>query len=296
MPLLKHQNYYEYIENVVNKCSHEYVILDRKDFRNWKLNKIDGVPGTLPTGELVKITPARCKSYSCEICGRKKVLDLMDRLIQVDLKGYRFFTLTLKNAFSIEDTEKNLQRIAECFNKLNLRLRKIKQFKNLEYFRVVEVGNNGMVHIHGIWNKYIETKLLSSLWFKVTKDSYRVDLKRIKSKSDTVNYLFKYLTKTCLASYAEHDPQLFELDLINTAKLFYENGKRRYSASRKFFSKIKKRETDWIPYGFESYNQDGVESEIKFIVKEYKLKRKHFDFELYNETMEFINNNFNDSS
>jgi len=291
----KYLKYYEYIDEVVNKCSHTWLIQDRKDFRVWRYLITEGNAGKIPDGKLIKIVPARCKSYSCEICGRKKVYDLLDRIRLVNLKGYRFFTLTLKNEYVKENTEKNLQRISKCFTKLNNSLRKIEKYKGLEYFKVIEVGNNGMVHIHGIWNKYIDIKLLSTLWFKVTKDSYRTDVRRIKGKDDVVRYLYKYLTKNCLASYAQHDPQLFEMDLINTAKLFYENGKRRYSSSKNFFSKVPEKKSEYLQYGFESEDSYSIESEIKFLVNNYKLKKEHFDFSVYNESDEFIENYFDSS-
>jgi len=50
-----------------------------------------------------------------------------------------------------------------------------------------------------------------------------------------------------------------------------------------------------LPYGYESNEVENVESEIKFIVREYGLKKDHFDFELYNESDLFIDNYFDSS-
>lgn len=292
----KYPKYYEYISEVVDKCAHKWIILDDKGFRQYRIDKFHDIKSELPKGKLIKITPAMCKSYSCAICGRKKVHDLMQRLKRVDLKGYRFFTLTLKNDYSKENTESNLQRISECFNKLNKQLRKKEHFKDLQYFRVVEVGKSGMVHVHGIWNKYIPTKDLGMMWYKITGDSFRVKPERIKSHSDAVNYLYKYLTKNIAGDQERHDAQLFGLDLINTAKLFYENGKRRYCASREFFPKFVKEETHYLPYYFESEEPESVEKVIKSLVKNYGLKLEHFDLTLYDASEEFLFDLFFDSS
>ena len=291
----KYPKYYEYISEVVNKCAHKWIILDDKGFRQYRIDKFHDVQAELPKGKLIKITPAMCKSYSCPICGRKKVHDLMQRLKRVDLKGYRFFTLTLKNDYSKENTEKNLQRISECFNKLNKQLRKKSGFKDLQYFRVVEVGTNGMVHIHGIWNKYIDTKTLGMMWYKITGDSFRVRPERIKSRSDAVNYLYKYLTKNVARDQERHDAQLFGLDLINTAKLFYENGKRRYCSSRGFFPKLVKEATNYLPYYFESEEPACVEKVILKLKRDYNLKEENFDFTLFDVSDEFLINLFDTS-
>ena len=74
-------------------------------------------------------------------------------------------------------------------------LRKKKEYKGLEYFRVTEIGYNGNVHIHGIWNKYVPVQMLSEMWQKITKDSYVVHLERIETKQGVIDYLYKYLTK-----------------------------------------------------------------------------------------------------
>ena len=72
------------------------------------------------------------------------------------------------------------------------------------------------------------------------------------------------------------DPALFNMDLQNSAALFYENGKRRYCASRKFFSSIPKKQTDekWLNYYYESETAQSVENTIQSLVRLYHLKRK----------------------
>jgi len=221
----------------------------------------------------------------------------MDLLKTVDLKNYRFFTLTLKNLYSSDDTEKNIKRISDCFNKLNKQLRKQKQFETLEYFRVVEIGKNGMVHIHGLWNKFIDQTYLSKLWLSITKDSYRVKVERIKSKGDAVNYLFKYLTKLSNIKDPDFvDQRLFDKEVFqieNSEQLFYENGRRRWSVSRNFFSKqakqaVKDKKKDWLPYYYEEVNGREVEVCIESLKRQYNLTLEQFDFSRYFQSDLFI--------
>jgi hypothetical protein len=283
-----HASYYEYVRNVVDKCGHKYLVLQTKSFRDFKVSLNSNPDQKIPGGVHYKITPQKCKSYSCPICGKKKVLDLVDKLKQVDFSKYRFFTLTLKNKKNYDDTEKNLLRVSKCFNQLNNNLRKKPEYKKLEYFRVTEIGNDGMVHIHGVWNKYVPVKLLSEMWEKITKDSYIVNVKRIQSKKDVTNYLFKYLTKDVAKSDMQIDPAFFNLDLKNSAAMFYESGKRRFNSSRNFFPKTKEKNSDWLPYYFEGNDVKTVENFIVASIRQFNLKKENFDLKNYFESEQFL--------
>ena len=281
----KYPKYSDYIENIVNKCCQKWIILDRRDFRNWRFETFEGNMTELPKGKLIKFSSGTCKSYSCLMCGWKKTNDLMKRIQWIDMTKYRFFTLTLENKYSKENTEMNLQRITKCFNKLNNNMRKKQsQFKNLEYFRVIEIGVDGMVHLHGIWNKYIDIKLLSNMWFKITGDSWVTLPEAIKSREDAVRYLYKYLTKNCSPNYINYN----DSDMVDMAELLYESRKRRFQSSRKFFKKKpkyeKKNDNDYLTYGFETEDNYGVENTIKYLVSNFGLKKEHFDLDQYNES------------
>ena len=283
-----HASYYEYVRNVVDKCGHKYLVLQSKEFRDYKVSLNSNPDQSVPKGKHYKITPKKCKSYSCPICGKKKVLDLVDRFKKVDFSKYRFFTLTLKNKKNYDDTERNLKRVADSFNKLNNNLRKKPQYKGLEYFRVTEIGTDGMVHIHGVWNKYVPVAQLSEMWEKITKDSYIVNVKRIQSKKDVSNYLFKYLTKDIAKSDMHIDPVFFNLNIKNSAALFYETGKRRYNSSRKFFPPETEKSSDWLPYYFEDSDVKTVENFILASIRQFNLTMENFDFTNYYESEQFI--------
>ena len=281
MKTLTRKSYSEYIETVVKVCSHKWLIMDNRKFREFRIAKYAGGPAIMPGGKLIKIVPARCKSYSCPVCGKKKVYDLIDRLKGLQLKGYRFFTLTMKSHGNLDDTETNLKRIIDCFNKLNKQLRKDKKFANLQYFRVVEIGKkSGMVHIHGIWNKYIPIARLSKLWLSITKDSYRVDLQRINNKKDVINYLYKYLTKD-IANYNDDNPAFWNMDNKNSAAIFYENRKRRYGSSRQFFKNAVKHTSEFLPYYIEKQDTRDIDKTLRYLIETFGLKKEQFDFDLY---------------
>ncbi len=281
-------SYYEYVSNVVDKCGHKWLILDSKGFRKYRFAAQSDPGAKLPGGKLIKITPAKCKSYSCPICGKKKTLDLVQRLKTVNLSKYRFFTLTLKNEKTYSDTEKNLLQISKYFNKLNLTLRKNPKYKGLEYFRVTEIGKDGMVHVHGIINKYIPIQELSAIWLKITKNSYRTKIERIKNKKDAIQYLYKYLTKDVAAKNRNIDPSFFNKDKNNSAALFYELNKRRFCSSRKFFPVQVEKNSDWLPYYFESETEKTVEIVLESMKRQYNLKIENFDLDNYFGSEQFI--------
>lgn len=290
-----HRNYNDYVENVVNKCSHAWVVNWSEELRNYNRAKLSGVKAVLPPGKHLRVIPSRCRSYSCPICGAKKTFDLLERLRGMDLTRYRFFTLTMKNAYTLSDTEKQLNKITACFNRLNIKLRKLKEFKGLEYLRIIEIGKDGMVHIHGVWNKYIPIKKLSSYWFQITGDSYKVDLRRIHNSRDVYNYIFKYMTKDVTQYNITPDPTLINLDLGNTARIFYEFNKRRFQASQNFFPKKKKTKSRWLPFYYEKVSEHEVESALKYAVREWNLKPEHVDLGLYDSSDLFLTEVFNSS-
>lgn len=287
-----HASYYEYVTNIVDKCGHKYLVLQSKNFRDFKISYNSNNDLKVPGGVHYKITPAKCKSYSCPICGKKKVLDLMKRLKGIDLKHYRFFTLTLKNKYNFDNTVENLNNVSKYFNELNKRLRKRKEFKGLEYFRVTEIGKDGMIHIHGIWNKYVPSAFLSEMWHDITKESFITKVERIKNKADAVNYLYKYLSKDVVSKNRNTDPNFFVIDKTNSAGLFYETGKRRYQTSRKFFPVKEEKNSDFVPYYFEQSDTKTVESFIQARVNEFGLTKENFDLTYYFESDLFLDELF----
>ena len=153
-----------------------------------------------------------------------------------------------------------------------------------------------MVHIHGIWNKYIPWKDLSAYWLQITGDSFVVRPERIKSKGDAVRYLFKYLTKNVVSQDQTGQKTLFNLNILNSAALFYESGKRRYQASRNFFPKgSEKKTSEYLPYYHDNADDNEIEKTIKFLKSEFELKREHFDLDLYPCAV-FVEYLFNDTS
>ena len=84
------------------------------------------------------------------------------------------------------------------------------------------------------------------------------------------------------------DPALINMDLTNSAALFYENGKRRYCSSRGFFDNVKKKKSEWKLRYYESNNEQTVESLLQYFVHRYGLKQENVNFDYYFGSEQFL--------
>jgi hypothetical protein len=136
----------------------------------------------------------------CPVCRRKRLKRTQKRcrdyMIAMELdkpKNHtmKFLTLTLKrDGLSFEDARKQL---IHSFSKL--RKRKTWKKKVSFYFSTLEVVE-GNVHLHIVmtstfWNQ----SELSDEWFKVTKTSFIVDIRKVTSIDSATKELAKYIAK-----------------------------------------------------------------------------------------------------
>lgn len=136
----------------------------------------------------------------CGVCRRKRLKRTQKRVrdfmvaMNIDKPKHhtmKFLTLTYKReGMSFEEARKNL---LSSFTKL----RKRKNWKNKVsfYFSTFEVVE-GNVHLHTVltssfWNQ----RELSAEWFKVTKTSFIVDIRKVKSIESATLELAKYIAK-----------------------------------------------------------------------------------------------------
>jgi len=302
-------NFEDHINNVVRLCGTSNLIFEHTLFRDYRIERteIENInidlrrekkkPMSLPDKpdlkKIIKVIPHSCKSWACSYCGSVKVETLLKRLHKKDLTGYRFFTLTLKSAYDIESTKIDFKIIGSHFRKLIQKLKRLPQYKDLQYIKVCEIGSgSGMVHLHGVWNKYIPVELLSKYWLSITGDSFKVYLKKIYNAKAISKYLYKYLTKDATDRHAEYPPELFSLNIPSASKLFYECEKRRFTTSLNFWDKKQKRDSNYKIYGFDAQDDAGIQRDIKYFYTAYQLKESQFDFKYYYNSELFLENLF----
>lgn len=158
----------------------------------------------------------------CGVCRRKRLKRtqkrVRDYMVSMDIDKpkihtMKFLTLTLKReGMSFEEARKKL---LHAFTKL--RKRKSWKKKVSFYFSTLEVVE-GNVHLHTVLtSSFWEQAALSEEWFKITKTSFIVDIRKVSSIESATKELAKYIAK-------DVSPDVLE----EVASFRDENKKSRY--------------------------------------------------------------------
>jgi len=138
----------------------------------------------------------RCKSYSCAICGPRKIRQVRKRIVKlaVEHQLQRFLTLTLdpKKMQADLDAPGKIKFLKETWRKMRVSLERKLQHP-LVFVSVLELQSNGNPHLHLLVGSYLPKEWISSAWQAVgggwaTRIEY-ADLHRVAA------YLAKYLTE-----------------------------------------------------------------------------------------------------
>ena len=153
----------------------------------------------LPEEKTALITPQRCGSPFCPVCGRRKRHRLQAILSELITRfpdsALRFITITQKSYIG-ESLEHAGVRLRKNIAKLCRRKGwKDKVFGTYIRYEVEynKVKKTWHYHAHIIAHgKYYDKDALKALWFSVTKDSYVTDIRQVKSTEP--EHLSKYVT------------------------------------------------------------------------------------------------------
>jgi hypothetical protein len=142
-----------------------------------------------------------CKNRHCEPCMKAKsnllAMNLQKKVADNPGKQFRFITLTLRH--TDEPLAAQLDRLNECFKKL----RNSKRWKESQDggAAIIEVKYNQDTgewhpHLHIVAEGFfLHHSDLSADWLKITGDSFKVDIRAIKSARDASYYVAKYVSK-----------------------------------------------------------------------------------------------------
>jgi Replication protein len=154
-----------------------------------------------PTKEKYRIRAQYCKNRNCEPCMRAKAnllaANLEDKVEDLPGKQFRFITLTLRHTNA--PLSDQLDRLNACFKKL----------RNHHCWKSTQDGGAAMLEVKwerdsGEWHPhmhivsqgfFLPQKELSDAWYAITKDSFKVDIRVIKSPRDAARYVAKYVSK-----------------------------------------------------------------------------------------------------
>lgn len=145
-----------------------------------------------------KVSSDTCRDRWCLPCGQARARAIAANVAERMSKNrFRFVTLTLKSTdATLPDL---LRKLARCF----ARLRRVKpwsasqrggvSFTEVKYNAGLDAWN---VHAHILTEGgYMKKNALSKAWRKITGDSFIVHLALIKSPSEVVSYVTKYVSK-----------------------------------------------------------------------------------------------------
>lgn len=146
-----------------------------------------------------------CHCRHCEPCMRAKgnlMLNNLRERLKLEADGrYRFITLTLRHA-SDEPLKPQLDRLNACYKKLrNHPIWKSSQrggAATLEVKYSVKGGWHPHLHIVAEGD-FIRQADLAAVWYEITGDSFKADIRKIDSSKDAAYYVSKYISKGCNA-------------------------------------------------------------------------------------------------
>lgn len=145
-----------------------------------------------------------CGDRTCPVCRRKwygyhfKSLKKIFEPVESELK---FLTLTLKNIPDAEFGRASVKRLRDAWNKLLHRKidpgNKLDKRRYSDYFKagfyfiqLTNIGNGYHLHLHVIFaGPFIAKQKIATAWFEITRDSYIVDICRVRSFGRAVHYL-----------------------------------------------------------------------------------------------------------
>lgn len=151
--------------------------------------------------ERYKMVQNCCHNRHCEPCMRAKAnlmaANLRNKLEERPGLKYRFITLTLKH--SDTPLRDQIDRLYSCFKKLRAeRTWKESQTGGAAILEVKWNADTGEwhPHLHLIAEgEFLRQQALAEMWYAITGDSFKVDIRLIHGSKDAVHYVSKYLGK-----------------------------------------------------------------------------------------------------
>ncbi len=138
-----------------------------------------------------------CKKRTCEMCARKRAKRLVKAFSPIvsSFSWPAFMTLTLPSVES-RDVIKQKNRLIESFAKLR-RWKEIGFKKGVYTIEILKKnGDYWYLHLHALIDcKWLDQKILSDIWKKITGDASIVDIRRVSNTQKACMEVLKYQTK-----------------------------------------------------------------------------------------------------
>jgi len=206
------------------------------------------------TGELLKI-PYVTRFSEAYIKRTMKKLRRVAGRFSTAQAFFWTFTLDPSRFHSLKDMHDGLSRY---WNKLLTAIKKHYHAQIL-YIKIVESQKSGMLHIHVVFNIWIDINFIRELWARVYGAGVEVNVQRVYDHAGVAHYLFKYLSKTLEDDIeVSNEPNLTKVILwalyarsFSYARLL-DNGSNNSNRYRRLLSPSlmpEEEETHWVYLG-----------------------------------------------
>lgn len=170
-------------------------------------------------GESKKYKMMCCKSWLCPVCSRRKawkyskqienMVNVNPGFLQKSKLGKRLVMWTLGTSLICDEAGiKKFQKVWDIFRKF-INSRKIK------YIGVIESGESNRLHLHIVFNQYIDHADILKAWRASTKENSNVNYS-VQIGNTVGKYMSKYMTKT--------SQEYYEMSKQRTRRLRYSKG------------------------------------------------------------------------
>jgi hypothetical protein len=152
----------------------------------------------------------RCKSYSCGICGPKKIRQVRKRIVQLAVEHglTRFLTLTLdpKKLRGRIGVREKILYLLDCWRKMRVYFQRLLG-RSLVFVGVLELQGNGNPHLHMLIGSYVRKEWVNRAWQAVGGGSQTriesADVHRIAA------YIAGYMTEDSLCDLPKGTRRFF---------------------------------------------------------------------------------------
>ena len=147
---------------------------------------------TIIDGDRVTVKPFCCRSWGCEACAEARLRQLR----AMGIAGTPTTFITLTSRVTKDSTpDWAAMELVKAWRLVRRRLIEQGISKKVEFLAVFEETKKGWPHLHIIARcAYIEQKLLSK-WMGELTNSPIVDIRKVRSVAQAVNYVTKYIAK-----------------------------------------------------------------------------------------------------
>ena len=145
--------------------------------------------------------PYRCELQICDICSgkrgfrvRKDIEKILKKTDKTKTHKFSLLTLTLRMTRQRSITGNQVRYFNKSVRKLINSL--FSKSDGCGAIAVTEIGKRFNIHAHVlVYGHYVSQRIITEKWYKITGNSYIVDIRAARDHRKATGYLLKYISK-----------------------------------------------------------------------------------------------------